>query len=284
VTLNGSVLGSFTYNATVVDGQVGTLASGGATSFDRFRFRTDDQSFPVTPIAPEIKISDATVTEGNTGQTAVTLMLSRTGDLSASASVAWKTLDATATAGSDYVAANGVAVFAAGASTTTVTVKVYGDTLYENTETFWVQLAAIAGYNLADGYGLVTITNDDAAPSKTSTPAISPTSTSAQTSTTTFTSPTSTTSTSSTKGTFTATVRPDKGVFFTVTGGGNRTYLSVRISCDNGYATVINVPLDANGNGTSQVVYPPAGNCMATLEDPQGINRSRVLASTTFSI
>ena len=59
-TSSGSVQGSgFVYNATVVDGQVGLVASGGTTSFDRFRFRTDDQSFPVTPPAPEVRIGDA---------------------------------------------------------------------------------------------------------------------------------------------------------------------------------------------------------------------------------
>jgi hypothetical protein len=74
-------------------------------------------------------------------------------------------------------------------------------------------------------------------------------------------------------------------VYFTVTGGGHRTYLSVRITSDTGYSTVINVPLDATGSGRSATVYPPPGSaCTATLEDPQAIGRSRVLASTSFVV
>ncbi len=285
VTLNGSVLGSYVFNGAVADGQVGTLASGGAASFDRFRIRTDDEGFPVTPPAPEVRVGDASVTEGSSGQTAVRLTLTRTGDLTNAASVTWRTFDGTATAGSDYVAATGTATFAAGSSTTTVTVYVTGDTTYENNETFGVQILDAGGYNLADGFATVTVVNDDAKPSKNATAAISPTGTSPTTSSTGFASPDSTTTTSLKKGSFSATVTPDKGVYFNVTGGGNRTYLSVRITCDSGYSTVINVPLDADGNGTSVTVYPPPGfSCTATLEDQQAIGRSRVLATVTFTI
>jgi hypothetical protein len=280
-TVNGSVLGSYTYNGDAVDGQFGTLANGGTTSFDRLRVRTDDAAFPIAAPAPEIKIGDATVTEGNSGQTAVTLTLTRTGDLSQSTSLGWTTYDASAVAGSDYVAANGSATFAAGSSSATITVYVTGDTTYEFTETFGVQILTVATpYNLADGFAQVTITNDDAAPTKTSTQTTSTATVSA--STTAFATPGSTTGK---KGGFTATVSADKGVVFSVSGGGNRTALSVRISCDSGYGTVINVPLDSSGAGSSQKVFPPAGSsCTATLEDPQGINRSRVLATTTFAI
>ena len=288
VSLNGSVLGSFVFNGVVVDGQVGTLASGGTTSFDRFRVRTDDESFPVAVPAAEVRIADAAVAEGNSGSKSVTLTLSRTGDLTSAASVAWRTVDGTAAAGSDYVGASGTATFAAGASTATLTVGISGDTTYENSETFWVQITGAGGYNLADGFGLVTVTNDDTAPSKTAAPALSPTSASPTTSTTEFAAPDSTAgsgATASKKGSFTAVVTPDKGVYFTVTGGGNRTSLSVRITCDLGYSTVINVPLDANGAGTSAKVYPPAGSsCTATLEDPMAIGRSKVLGSVAFTI
>lgn len=70
------------------------------------------------------------------------------------------------------------------------------------------------------------------------------------------------------------------GVFFTVATSGNKDFVAVEVTCDNGYGTRIYVTLDSNGEGTSQTIYPPAGSCTATLEFPQGINRFRPLAPT----
>jgi hypothetical protein len=75
------------------------------------------------------------------------------------------------------------------------------------------------------------------------------------------------------------------GVSFSVTiQGGNRSYASVGVSCGGGYATVLTVALDANGAGTSQTIYPPAGACTATLEKLQSISHSRVLATANFTV
>ena len=146
--------------------------------------------------------------------------------------------------------------------------------------TFGIRLSPVAGYNLADGWSTVTINNDEAKP-KSGSAAVSPTSSSALKTTSTFDLVVNGTSK---KGSFTATITPNNGVFFSVTGGGNRTSLSVRITCANGYSTVITVPLDASGAGTTPVVYPGTGACMATLEDLMAIGRSRVLGSVAFTI
>jgi hypothetical protein len=45
VTLNGQVLASRAFNSAVVDGRTGVLGIGAVASFDRFRFRTDDDQF-----------------------------------------------------------------------------------------------------------------------------------------------------------------------------------------------------------------------------------------------
>lgn len=75
------------------------------------------------------------------------------------------------------------------------------------------------------------------------------------------------------------------GVFFTVTtGGGNRDYASVAVSCDNGYATVLNVVVPPKGTGTSQTIYPPAGSCVASLEKQMSISKARVLATVDFTV
>jgi hypothetical protein len=164
-------------------------------------------------------------------------------------------------------------------------VRVYleGDTTYENNEMFEVRVEPVAGYNLADGFATVTITNDDAAPTKKSTPTLSPSST------TTFTAEFASSETNvdgtAKKGTFTATVDSVTGaVTFAITGGPkNTSALTIRITCDNSYATVITVPL-LDGSGASQTVYPGAGSCTAVLEDPMAIGRSKILGSMIFSL
>src|SRR5262249_9158961 len=78
--------------------------------------------------------------------------------------VDWATANGTATAGSDYVAANGTLSFVQGGPLTqTVTVVVNGDTTAEPNETFFVNLSN-ASSNAAigtPGQGIGTITNDD---------------------------------------------------------------------------------------------------------------------------
>jgi hypothetical protein len=75
------------------------------------------------------------------------------------------------------------------------------------------------------------------------------------------------------------------GVSFTVSaGGGNRDFASVAVSCDSGYATVLNVLVPAKGSGTSQIIYPPAGSCTATQEKEMQIGKARQLASVSFTV
>lgn len=76
------------------------------------------------------------------------------------------------------------------------------------------------------------------------------------------------------------------GVWFLVsTGGGNRDFASVAVSCDNGYATTIVVDVPAKGTGYSQTIHPPAGTCTATLEKPMQIGKPHVLAGpVTFTV
>jgi hypothetical protein len=79
--------------------------------------------------------------------------------------VPWSTGNGTATAGVDYVAANGTVTFVAGNSTSqTVTVSLIGDDTYEPDETFDVTISPPAQYfaNATSSTGVVTILNDDA--------------------------------------------------------------------------------------------------------------------------
>ena len=64
----------------------------------------------------------------------------------------------------DYTAAAARLTFAPGETTQTVTVQVNGDLLDELDETFVVNLTSPTNATIADGQGVGTITDDDAAP------------------------------------------------------------------------------------------------------------------------
>ena len=80
------------------------------------------------------------------------------------------------------------------------------------------------------------------------------------------------------------------GVSFTVsTGGGNRDYASVAVTCKDGsgadvYGTVLNVVVPPKGTATSQTIYPPASSCVADLEKQMAIGKARVLATVSFTV
>jgi large repetitive protein len=132
-------------NATIADGSgLGTI--------------TDDDA------APTISIGDATLAEGNAGSSTATFTISLSSASSRTVSVNWATNAGTASAGTDYVTASGSRTFAAGETGKTVGITVNGDTLDEDDETFTVTLSGPTNATIADGSGLGTITDDDAAP------------------------------------------------------------------------------------------------------------------------
>ena len=97
----------------------------------------DDQ--PVT-----LSIANASTYEGNSGTTNLTFTATLSGPSGNPLSVYYSTMDGTATAGSDYASTSGTLTFAAGQTTATITVPIYGDTNYEPDETFYVDPARAA--------------------------------------------------------------------------------------------------------------------------------------------
>ena len=77
------------------------------------------------------------MTEGDTGTTALTFTVTRTGTPDAF-SVDYATADGTATHRSDYLATSGTLNFAAGQMSQTISVTVNGDTALEGNETLLV--------------------------------------------------------------------------------------------------------------------------------------------------
>jgi ribosomal protein L35AE/L33A len=134
-------------NATISDSQgIGTI--------------TDDDA------SPALSISDATVTEGNSGTVTATFTVTLSAASAQAVTVSAQTADSSATAPSDYSAAGPTTLtFAAGVTTQSFAVAVAGDALNEANETFFVNLTSAVNASIADAQGLGTITDDDASPS-----------------------------------------------------------------------------------------------------------------------
>src|SRR5688500_11147589 len=88
-------------------------------------------------------ISDAAIFEGQSGQSMMVFTVSRSG-LSASSSrsqVRFSTQGDTAVGGQDYKISSGTLIFAAGQSSRTVAIPIFGDTTIEGNEQFFVNLS-----------------------------------------------------------------------------------------------------------------------------------------------
>ncbi|WP_237742716.1 Calx-beta domain-containing protein [Actinopolymorpha alba] len=113
---------------------------------------------------PALRVSDATVSEGNSDTSQASFTVSLSPASSSAVTVAYATADATAVAPGDYTAANGTLTFAPGETSKVVNIPVVGDTAVEQDESFSVTLSSpTGGAVIADGLGVGTILNDDAA-------------------------------------------------------------------------------------------------------------------------
>jgi hypothetical protein len=113
---------------------------------------------------PTISIGDAVLTEGNAGTQAMTFTVSLSKASSAPVTFNLATVNATATAGSDYTAlVAGSQKIPAGQLSKAFNVTINGDTTVEPNETFKVNLGNVAGATVFDGQATGTIVNDDGA-------------------------------------------------------------------------------------------------------------------------
>lgn len=117
--------------------------------------------------SPNLAIDDVSASEGNSGTSTITFTVSLSspaGPGGVSFNIA--SANGTAIAGSDYIAQSLVGqTIPAGMSSYVFSILVTGDTLFEGTETFFVNVSNVLGATVLDGQGLGTIFNDDAAPS-----------------------------------------------------------------------------------------------------------------------
>lgn len=133
-------------NATIADGSgLGTIVN-------------DDAQ-------PSFSIGDVTQSEGDSGLTNFSFEVTRTGTTEVTATFDWFIINGTATSQeNDFIPATGQIEFHPGDTTRYVTVQVGGDTIYENDETFEVEISSAQHATITDNRGLGTILNDDAAP------------------------------------------------------------------------------------------------------------------------
>lgn len=108
-------------------------------------------------------VNDALVTEGGSGTRLATFEVNLSQAYSSDLSFAYKTVDGSAKAGSDYIAQAGAVTFAAGQTQATVEVQVNGDETIESGEQF--SLVLTPSPEIKNGTlgatGTATIVNDD---------------------------------------------------------------------------------------------------------------------------
>jgi hypothetical protein len=124
-----------------------------------------------------IAATSANKSEGQSGSTAFTFTVTRTGDLGGAASAQWAVTGA-AVNGADFtggVLPTGTVSFAAGESSKVVSINVRGDSAVEANETFWVMLSNPgAGASLGTASAKGIIRNDDSSLSIAATSADKP--------------------------------------------------------------------------------------------------------------
>lgn len=122
----------------------------------------DGQQFVAA--GPHLSVTDISFAEGDNGTKTVEFTVLRDG-ADGAFSVDYATADATATAGSDYVATTGTLTFAADQREAKVAVTINADMVAEADETFLLNLAnATDGATIDRAQGVATIRNDDDVP------------------------------------------------------------------------------------------------------------------------
>jgi len=112
---------------------------------------------------PDLSVADVSTDEGNSGPKRVQFPVVLAKPSALRVTVAYRTGDGTAAAGTDYTAASGTLSFAPGETTKFIPVDVLGDTVVESNETFSVALTSAVNGTLARATATGTIANDDAA-------------------------------------------------------------------------------------------------------------------------
>jgi Tol biopolymer transport system component len=116
-------------------------------------------------VRPTISINDAKLIEGNSGSTILHAVVKLSAPSSEQVSVSFATVKSTATGSNvDYGDTFGGLLFTPGQIAQNIDVRIIGDTMDENDETFFINLSQPTGARIADGRGVFTIVDNDAPP------------------------------------------------------------------------------------------------------------------------
>ena len=155
---------------------LGELSMGNIVARDpalRAEWQAALDAAPPPPVLPKLSVSDAVVTEGDTGTAALSFTVSLSAAATGTVRVSYSTLNGSARAEDDYTPAIGTLTFAPGETRKTVTVNVLGDRLVELEESLTLQLSAPVGAEILDGSGTGRIRDNDVDPAPGTPPSIS---------------------------------------------------------------------------------------------------------------
>ncbi|TVQ16346.1 MAG: hypothetical protein EA367_20420 [Leptolyngbya sp. DLM2.Bin15] len=116
---------------------------------------------------PSISISNTRISEGNQGQQQALVPVQLTAASHEVITVNYATANRTATAQEDYIPRSGTLTFQPGETVQQLAIPVVGDRRFERNETFFVNLSAPSNASLTNTRSVVTILNDDPAPTLT---------------------------------------------------------------------------------------------------------------------
>ena len=110
---------------------------------------------------PVLAISSTSIIEGNSGTSNASFVVTLSAPQTQNVTVAYSTLDGSATAPKDYLAQSASLTFAPGVTQMTIAVPVVGDTIDEDNNQFYVRLSSPVGAALDVSQGACLIQNDD---------------------------------------------------------------------------------------------------------------------------
>ncbi|HEX8116234.1 MAG TPA: Calx-beta domain-containing protein [Pyrinomonadaceae bacterium] len=111
---------------------------------------------------PSIAVNDINVTEGDSGTKLATFTVTRTGLTDRSVTFSARTVDGTANSADDYVPVNSnFFQLGASATSTTVSVSIYGDTVIEPDKSFSLLLSSPANATISRAQGTAVIKDND---------------------------------------------------------------------------------------------------------------------------
>ena len=151
-------------NQAMVEVRIMTTNAGGSDEWVGIdNIAVTSTALDVIPVQPgTFAINDVIAVEGDSGTTAFTFTVTRSGGSDGAVSVNYSLQNGTTNAADFTSTAGGTVSFADGETSKIITIDVAGDLVVEPSETFTVVLdTPTGGATITDGSGLGTITSDD---------------------------------------------------------------------------------------------------------------------------